>query len=112
MRSIFLLPIVVLGAWIAVGHGAMAPPRSKSVRIIYLVSSDRMVRQDFKKGNETAAKDLQSWYSKQLKGPTFRLNDPIVKVVKSNKDAKWFYSHPNGSNKDDWGFNNNDPLES
>ena len=30
----------------------------------------------------------------------------MVEVAKSDKDAKWFYSHPNGDNKDDWGFNN------
>ena len=87
-------------------HAAEAHPRPKSVRIVYLVSADRMVREDFKKGIETAAKDLQGWYGKQLGGPTFRLNDPVVEVAKSDKDAKWFYSHPNGDNKDDWGFNN------
>ena len=30
----------------------------------------------------------------------------LVEVVKSDKEAKWFYSHPNGNNEDDWGFNN------
>jgi len=90
----------------AVGDAAIAKPRPKSVRIIYLISADRTVREDFTKGIETAAKDLQAWYAKQLNGPTFRLNDPTVEVVKSDKDAMWFYSHPNGDEKDDWGFNN------
>ncbi len=26
--------------------------------------------------------------------------------MKSDKNAKWFYNHPNGDDKDDWGFNN------
>ena len=91
---------------VAVGAEAVAKPRPKSVRIVYLVSADRSVREDFRKGIETAAKDLQGWYGRQLGGPTFRLNDPVVEVVKSDKEAKWFYSHPNGDNKDDWGFNN------
>jgi hypothetical protein len=30
----------------------------------------------------------------------------VVEVVKSDKNAKWFYNHPNGDDKDDWGFNN------
>ena len=81
-------------------------PRPKSVRVIYLVSADRPVRKDFAKGIETAAKDLQRWYGKQLGGPTFRLNDPVVEVVKSDKKAEWFYGHPNGNHKDNWGFNN------
>jgi len=91
---------------LAVSAGAIAKPRPKSVRIVYLVSADRLVREDFRKGIETAAKDLQAWYARQLGGPTFRLDDPVVEVVKSDKDARWFYSHPNGNNKDDWGFNN------
>jgi hypothetical protein len=103
LRSLCLLPLC---AWLAVGDAAIAPPRPKSVRIIYLVSADRTVREDFKKGIETAAKDLKGWYGKQLGGPTFRLNTPTVEVVKSDKAAKWFYSHPNGDDKDDWGFNN------
>ena len=88
------------------GGGATVKPRQKSVRIVYLVSADRSVRADFRKGIETAANDLQAWYAKQLSGPTFRLNDPVVEVVKSDKSATWFYSHPNGGDKDDWGFNN------
>ena len=92
--------------WMAVANDALAKPRPKSVRIVYLVSADRTVREDFKKGIEAAAKDLQGWYGKQLGGPTFRLNDPVVEVVKSDKNAKGFYGHPNGDEKDDWGFNN------
>ena len=57
LRSLCLLPLC---AWLAVGNAAIAPPRPKSVRIIYLVSADRTVREDFKKGIETAAKDLQA----------------------------------------------------
>lgn len=85
---------------------ATAERRPKSVRIVYLVSADRAARDDYKKGIEAAAKDLQTWYAKQLDGPTFRLNTPTVEVARSDKDAKWFYSHPNGDSKDDWGYNN------
>ena len=80
---------------------ADSPPRC--VRIVYLVSADRTVREDFKKAIETAAKDLQTWYAKQLRGPTFRLHDPVVEVAKSDKAAGWFYSHANGEREDDWG---------
>lgn len=91
---------------LAFGAEAAAKPCPKSVRIIYLVSADRPVREDFRKGIKTAAKDIQAWYARQLGGPAFRLNDPVVEVVKSDKKATWFYSHPNGDDKDDWGFNN------
>lgn len=105
-RRIGLLCLLPLGVWLVVSDAAVAKPRPKSVRMVYLVSADRAVREDFKKGIETAAKGLQAWYGKQLGGPTFRLNNPTVEIVKSDKDAKWFYSHPNGDNQDDWGFNN------
>jgi hypothetical protein len=101
-----LASIVPVCEQVTAGAESVVPPRPKSVRIVYLVSADRTVREDFSKGIETAAKDLQSWYARQLGGPTFRLNEPIVEVVKSDKNADWFYSHPNGDNKDDWGFNN------
>jgi hypothetical protein len=71
-----------------------------------MVSADRTVRADFRNAIEMAAKDLQRWYSRQLGGPTFRLNDPVVEVVKSDKKALWFYSHRNGDDEDDWGYNN------
>jgi hypothetical protein len=101
-----MLGLMAVGVCVGVGDAATTGPRSKSVRIIYLVSADRKPRDDFKKAIETAAKDLQSWYAKQLNGPTFRLNNPSVEVVESDKNAQWFYSHPNGDDKDDWGFNN------
>ena len=101
-----LLFLAVSYAWMAVGDAASATPRPKSARIVYLVSADRSVREDFRKGIDAAAKDLQGWYGRQLGGPTFRLNHPIVEVARSDKDAKWFYSHPNGGNQDDWGYNN------
>ena len=83
-----------------------AEPRPKSVRIVYLVSADRPVREDFRAAIEHAAKDLQAWYGKQLGGPTFQLNDPVVEIVQSDKKADWFYHHPNGPHEDNWGFNN------
>ncbi len=85
---------------------ANAGPAPKSVRIVYLVSADRPVREDFRAAIEMAAKDLQVWYGKQLGGATFRLNNPVVETVHSGKEAAWFYSHANGPREDDWGFNN------
>jgi hypothetical protein len=101
-----LLCLLLFSDSTAVGHAATVEPRPKSVRIVYLVSADRTVREDYKKAIEMAAKDLQAWYAKQLGGPTFRLNDPVVEVAKSDKNANWFYDHANGAWKDDWGFNN------
>ena len=76
------------------------------VRMVYLVSSDREENVEYTAAIEHAIRDLQKWYGRQLGGSTFRLNDPVVEVVKSNRPADWFYGNPNGDDKDNWGFNN------
>src|SRR5262245_520130 len=78
----------------------------RTVRVLYLVSSDRHVRQDFLGAVSAAIRDVQSWYRRQLDGRTFRLREPPVEVVRSDKPAAWFTSNPNGARIDDWGFNN------
>lgn len=78
----------------------------KSVRFIYLVSKDRKLNIEYQKAIEMAAKDIQGWYKKQMNGATFKLNNPIVEVAYSDKDALFFYSNPHGKNKDNWGYNN------
>lgn len=78
----------------------------RRVRVVYLVSSDREENRDYTAALEHAIRDLQGWYARQLGGPTFRLNDPVVEVVKSERPAEWFYKNPNGDHVDNWGFNN------
>lgn len=78
----------------------------KRVRIVYIVSADRDEKPEYTAALDHAIRDLQKWYSKQLGGPTFQLNVPVVEVVKSDKPANWFYDNPNGLNKDNWGYNN------
>ena len=90
-------------------HAAELPGESakpKSVRIIYLVSQDREVREDYRNAIENAAVEIQRWYKEQLNGFTFRLNSPVVEVVRASQSAAWFASNPNGDARDDWGFRN------
>ena len=81
-------------------------PSLHRVRVIYLVSHDREENTEYTAAIEHAIKNLQDWYGHQLGGRTFRLNDPVVEVVKSNRGADWFYGNPNGDHQDNWGFNN------
>ena len=78
----------------------------RRVRVIYLVSRDREEKTEYTAAIEHAIRDLQKWYEQQLNGATFRLNDPVVEVVKSKRTAEWFYCNPNGNHKDNWGYNN------
>ena len=79
---------------------------NKSVRIIYLVSSDRMVNNEYSVGINRAALSVQNFYKKQLNGLTFKLNNPIVEVLKSDKKAGYFYSNPCDNNPENWGYFN------
>lgn len=86
--------------------GLAAAPVKKSVRFIYLVSKDRKRNAEYEAAIAMAAQNIQAWYKKQMNGYTFRLNDPIVEVGQSDKNASFFYSNPHGANKDNWGYNN------
>jgi hypothetical protein len=103
----FLLHLVALSAACAApGEGFPAVKQDKTVRVIYLISQDRAVRSEFQQALEKAIRELQLWYRQQLNGPTFKLHEPVVEMAQSSQSAVWFYSHPNGDNPDDWGFNN------
>lgn len=78
----------------------------RSVRYVYLVSADREVRPDFVRAITAAAETVQAFYGRQLGGPTFRLNKPVVEIARSDKPATWFYAHDSGSQRDNWGFDN------
>lgn len=79
---------------------------TKTVRVVYLVSKDREERADFKEALDHAIRDVRDWYASQLGGMTFRLHEPVVEVLRSDKDAAWFTTNAAGNNRDDWGHNN------
>lgn len=83
-----------------------APPADASVRFVYLVSADREVEADYLAAITAAAREVQRFYARQLGGPTFLLNDPVVEVARSDRPAAWFYTHDTGSHPDQWGFDN------
>jgi hypothetical protein len=101
-----------LGLWILCRLSTLAQSepatveQDKTVRMVYLVSKDRAVRSDYQQAIEGAIRELQGWYARQLSGPTFKLHNPVVEVAHASQPADWFYSHADGGNQDDWGFNN------
>jgi hypothetical protein len=75
-------------AWGGAGAASAAP----SVQIIYLVPADRAVSETYREAVGFAVRHLQAWLSQELKGPTFRLAEPLVRVVRSGKASAWFRS--------------------
>lgn len=98
-----LLPVLLFCASLFRVEAAEAP---LTVRVVYLVSADREENPKYTAAVEHAIRDIRRWYGGQLGGPTFRLSDPVVEVVRSREDADWFYANPNGRQSDNWGFNN------
>lgn len=102
MRVLFI-PLCLLLSFISLK--SIAQDQIPSVRVIYLVSADRQERSDYKAATEMAILDIQKWYKQQMNGRTFRLNEPIVEVLKSNQPANWFTGTPiPGIGEGDWGF--------
>jgi hypothetical protein len=85
-----------LGLWILCCLSILAQSepatvdQDKTVRIVYLVSKDREVRNDYQQAIEGAIRELQGWYARQLSGPTFKLHNPVVEVAHSSQPADWF----------------------
>jgi len=80
-------------------------PITPTVRMIYLVPSDREIRPDFQKAIMKAALHLQRWYCTDIGiGKSFWLRDPIVETVRTHHDAAWYAEHSTGS--DYWFWEN------
>lgn len=82
--------------------GASATVSPKEVRVVYLVPSDRTIRQDYVSGIRSAIVHLQAFYQGQLgSGFAFSLHSPIVEVFQTSHAAS-FYS--TGANATQIGF--------
>lgn len=68
----------------------------KTVRIIYLVPSDSHPRKEYKNAITKAIQHLQWWYKEQMGGISFILNDPILEVLQTKHEAKWYAENPAG----------------
>ena len=69
----------------------------KTVRIIYLVPSDRSENPAYKQALADAVRHAQDWYRAELgTGKTFRVHDPAVEVYQTSHEADWYSTNPNG----------------
>lgn len=66
-----------------------------SVRVAYLVPSDRAFNADYRDALRSAVLDLQRWYRDNVDGETFQLSDPIVEVFATPHTADWYTTNPN-----------------
>jgi hypothetical protein len=89
------LSVLAFGIALA-AQRAVAAPATAEVRFVYLVPSDRAVSVVYPERILFAARHVQSWLALKLDGRTFRLASPAVRIVRSDKPARWF-SSPEGT---------------
>jgi len=72
---------------------------SPTVRIIYLVPSDRAVQPQYQDATRSAILDLQQWFGVQMNdGRTFQLHSPVVETLRTPHPAAWYATHNAAAN--------------
>ena len=69
-----------------------------TVRLLYAAPSDREFRADYSEGITHALVDAQSWFRRELGGPTFSLYDPTPEFCRMSETSE-FYGHGNAWDK-------------
>jgi hypothetical protein len=68
----------------------------KLIRIIYLVPSDRVLRNDYRTGIANSILHIQGFYENQLSGARFTIHDPIVESHTLSHPAEYYRSTLSG----------------
>jgi hypothetical protein len=61
-----------------------------TVRMVYLVPSDRNRKDSYRQKMELAIRELQAFYRSKLGGKTFSLHNPVVEVVQTAHPVSWY----------------------
>lgn len=107
-RNLSLLSVLFLVAFfvILILPTTLSAQTNPKVRFIYLVPSDKSIRDDYKAALTDAALQIQDFYQKELNGRTFTLNAPIVEVYQTSHAASWYSTNPVGSDRTYWFYYN------
>jgi hypothetical protein len=82
---------------------AGAADSAKEVRVVYLVPSDRTIRQDYVSAIQAAIVHLQAFYQGQLgSGFAFSLHSPIVEVFQTSHAASFYSTGGNATQAGFW----------
>jgi len=96
------------------GHGSIdiSGPKEEAiaepvVRMVYLVPSDKLRREDYETAIAKAIKNLQIWYRQEMGNTlTFSLHDPVVEVFITPHTASWYANHATNSEFKYWFWEN------
>jgi hypothetical protein len=95
--------LVMLLSWTAVATAqdrAGAQPDTPTVRVVYLVPSDRETQSEYHAAIADAIANVQGWYHHELGGQTFLLRAAkravLVETYVTAHVASWYATNPNG----------------
>jgi hypothetical protein len=99
--------VVLFASAFGAGSRAYADKGSGTVRIIYLVPSDRPARIDYLNVTTAAAEHLREWLWDAIgDSETFALNTPVVELVRTPHEASWYVTHSSGREPPLWFWDN------
>lgn len=74
-----------------------------TVKIVYIVPTNRTNRSDYLNAMELATRHLQLWvHGEMANGKTFNLTNPIVQVIHTTHSAEWYSTNPLDLDKGLW----------
>ena len=86
---------------------AYAETNKGSVRVVYLVPSDREARIDYLNVTTAAVEHLREWLWGAIgDSDTFVANTPVVELVRTPHDASWYVTHDSGREFSLWFWDN------
>ncbi len=78
---------------------------TQQIRFIYLVPSDKTIRDDYRAAITDAALHLQDFYQKELgNNYAYSLHTPIVEVYQTPNSASWYSTHPSSASSQQAGW--------
>lgn len=102
MRAIFLSFALVIGVG---GTALAADPPDKTVRVFYIQPTDVTFNPKYVTGITSVMKSSQRYFMEQCKY-TFKLNDPVVEVVKGLHPRSWYEKTANDPDEYWWAVYN------
>jgi len=85
----YILGMIVCGIFL---HWIITPARP-TIKVVYLVPSDRVPREELPEGARRAIETVQRWFFDQLdNAKTFALASPLVDTVQTRHPVSWYES--------------------
>ena len=102
-----VLLVCLFASTFGAGARAHAETNKGTVRVVYLVPSDREARIDYLNVTTAAVEHFREWlWGAVGDSVTFVANTPVVELVRTPHDSSWYVTHNSGDEFSLWFFDN------